>query len=160
MNPGPTTALSLPAAIAEACAPLFAAVPFESAMPHLEGSHPHHKELVDDTLRASSLKDRPDIAAGLWLYVDDLERCHAICQDLPDPTGAYWHGIMHRREGDYSNSHYWMRRAEGHPLLQLHPELDPHGLVDAVSSGSNNPDLIERQRQEWKALFEWCASHP
>ncbi len=160
MNPGLTTTLILPEPIAVACKPLFAAVPFESAMRRLAGSHADHIELTEKVLNDPALKGRPDLAAGLWLYVDDLDRCHAICQDLPDPTGAFWHGIMHRREGDYSNSHYWMRRAEGHPLLQLRPDLDPHRLVDDVSRGTDMPALMERQRQEWKALFEWCAANP
>ena len=26
-------------------------------------------------------------------------------------------------------------------------------------SGGNPPDLVQRQREEWLALFEWCAAH-
>jgi hypothetical protein len=67
---------------------------------------------------------------------------------------------MHRREGDFSNSHYWMRRAAAHPLRRSRPELDPDALVDAVAAarGVDRPDLVARQREEWKALFEWCAA--
>src|SRR5438309_64877 len=109
--------MTLPSDIVAACVPLFAVVPFASAMPHLQGGHPHHVDLVESVFADPALEGRGDLAAGLWLYVDDLDRCHSICQDLPDPTGAFWHGIMHRREGDFSNSHYWIRRAERHPLL-------------------------------------------
>src|SRR4051794_22468194 len=109
---------TLPADIAEACAPLFAAVPFEEAMQRLLGSNPQQTELVETILRLPALRGRDDLAAGLWLYVDNLERSHTVSQSLDSPTGAYWHGIMHRREGDFANSHYWMRRAAGHPLRQ------------------------------------------
>ncbi len=154
--------MNLPQEIADACAPLFEAIPLDQAMERLTGSHPRETRLVEEALRSPALAGRGDLEAGLWLYVDDLVRSHTVAQGLEDPTGAYWHGIMHRREGDFSNSHYWMRRAAGHPLLQERADLDPHGLVDAVAAarGGDSPSLIERQRQEWRALFEWCAAQP
>ena len=106
------------------------------------------------------LAARSELAAGLWLYVDDLERSHTVSQGIDGATGSWWHGIMHRREGDFSNSHYWMRRAAGHPLLTLRPDLDPHDLVDAISRASgDDTELVAGQKEEWKALFEWCASN-
>ena len=152
--------LTLPPNIAVACAPLFEALPFERSMPHLLGSHAAHTELVESIVLSPAIADRPDLAAALWLYVDDLDRSHACSQSLDDTTGAYWHGIMHRREGDFSNSHYWMRRAARHPLRQSRPELDPDALITQVEAarGSDTPALIARQREEWKALFEWCAA--
>src|SRR4051812_793193 len=126
--------LTLPDDIARACAPLFAAIPPGKAMTTLLGSHPKEADLVEAILRDPALADRPDLAAGLWLYVDDLERSHAISQSLDDATGAYWHGIMPRREGDFWNSHYWMRRAAGHSLRRACPELDPDALIDAVAA--------------------------
>lgn len=51
------------------------------------------------------------VEAGLWLLADDLDACHKICQDIATPLGSAWHAIMHRREGDFSNSLYWWRRA-------------------------------------------------
>ncbi len=153
--------LNLPQEIAEACAPLFRAVPWENAMPHLLGSHPHHRETVEAILALPVMQQNPALSAGLWLYVDDLERSHTVSQSLPDPTGAFWHGIMHRREGDFSNSRYWMRRAESHPLLSGSEIPDPVELVHAVAGagGRDDPALIARQRTEWAALFQWCALH-
>lgn len=152
--------LTLPNEIADACAPLFAAVPFDSAMGLLVGSAPKHGALIEETLKHPALAGRADLAAALWLYADDLERSHVVSQSLEDATGAYWHGIMHRREGDFSNSHYWMRRAATHPLRQSMPDLDPDRLVDAVAAanGIDDTDLVAKQREEWKALFEWCAA--
>jgi hypothetical protein len=54
--------------------------------------------------------------AGLLLLYDGLDESHAISQDLADSTGSYWHGIMHRREPDYSNAKYWFARVGSHPV--------------------------------------------
>jgi hypothetical protein len=150
--------LNLPESIAEACARLFAELPLDRAMPRLTGTSPIHTELVEEALKSPVMAGRDDLAAGLWLYVDDLDRSHTVSQALSDATGAFWHGIMHRREGDFSNSHYWMRRAAAHPLI-AEARQDPDALVDAVSrAGAGDHDLVERQRSEWRALFEWCAN--
>ncbi len=157
--------LTLPSDVAAACAPLFEMLPLEQAMPHLLGSHPSPAELIElieTILRSPALAARPALGAALWLYADDLERSHSISQGLDDATGAYWHGIMHRREGDFSNGHYWMRRAARHPLFQTRPDLDPNGFIDQVARarGSDPADLLARQREEWQALFAWCAAQP
>jgi hypothetical protein len=149
--------MELPNDVKEACAPLFEVLPLERSMPQLVGSAPRHAELVEDALRNPALADRPELAAALWLYVDDLDRSHTISQGIHSATGSLWHGIMHRREGDFSNSLYWMRRAESHPLFG---KLNPARLVNDVSraGGQDSNDLVDRQRQEWLALFTWCAN--
>lgn len=149
--------INLPEGIQQACGPLFEAIPFEESMAVLVGSEPKLTELVQGILRRPELQNRPELAAGLWLYVDDLDRSHQVSQSIEDATGSLWHGIMHRREGDFSNSHYWMRRAAAHPLVST---CDPASLVDAVAQaeGYDDPALVERQREEWRALFEWCAN--
>jgi hypothetical protein len=55
--------------------------------------------------------------AGLWLMFDLLDDSHDISQSLPDEWGAYWHGIMHRREPDPGNAAYWFRRVHRNPIL-------------------------------------------
>lgn len=152
---------SLSQNIAEACRPLFEALPLNNAMNLLVGSEPKHTEVVQQIIRTPEIAANPALIAGLWLYVDDLERSHVVGQSIEDATGSYWHGIMHRREGDFSNSHYWMRRAAGHPLLNINAEVDSIGLIDAVAkaNGQNTPELIARQREEWQTLFAWCANN-
>jgi hypothetical protein len=149
--------MGLPDDVRDSCAALFEAIPLDLAMARLVGSDPKFTVIVEEALRDPALADRPEMAAGLWLYVDDLERSHAVSQGITTPTGSLWHGIMHRREGDFSNSLYWMRRAESHPLFD---ELEPASLVDAVSraGGHDDPALVQRQRSEWLALFTWCAA--
>jgi hypothetical protein len=52
--------------------------------------------------------------AGLWLWHDALEASHEICQSIETSGGSYWHAIVHRRESDFPNARYWLRRAGGH----------------------------------------------
>lgn len=150
--------MELPDDVMRACAPLFEALPLERSMPRLVGSNPTRADLVEEALRDPAISGRPALAAALWLYVDDLDRSHAISQGIDSAAGSFWHGIMHRREGDFGNSLYWMRRAEPHPLF---PTLNPSQLVDDVSraGGHDAPDLLDRQRREWLALFTWCANN-
>ena len=60
------------------------------------------------------------LCAALWLLHDYLDESHRISQSLDTLEGSYWHGIMHRREPDFGNAHYWMRRVPTHPT---HPSL-------------------------------------
>jgi len=54
--------------------------------------------------------------AGRW---DDA---HDLCQDLPDPAGAWIHAWLHREEGDLSNAAYWYARAR-RPVPAKHLSL-------------------------------------
>src|SRR6266513_5943237 len=62
--------------------------------------------------------DAEAMLAGLWLWHDWLAESHHISQSLHSNTGSFWHAIMHRREGDFSNSQYWYARCQGHAVLQ------------------------------------------
>lgn len=152
----------LPTPIAEAVAPLFALHPPEAAMGELVVSGaPAHRlvQAVGEVLAQPALQGRDALAAGLWLYIDDLDRSHRISQSMPDTTGSWWHGIMHRREGDFSNSQYWFRKVGRHPAMETLPGYDAHAFVDQVSARhQDNPeDLVATQHAEWQALFTWCA---
>jgi len=132
---------------------LFEVLPLDFAMPSLRGDGgPKAAHAV-----VESIQILPVIMAGLWLYVDDLDRSHDLSQGIPTATGAYWHAIMHRREGDFSNSKYWFRQVGNHPVIG---ELgyDPYRFVDDCETdrGRNEARLVDLQRREWKALFDWC----
>lgn len=121
--------------------------------------------------------------AGLWLIHNQLDESHQISQDLHNSTGSFWHGIMHRREGDFSNAKYWFRSMGEHPVLaelgrdvaeivgdvpsdksslvDAAGRLDPFVFVDwcqAAARGDHSHDaaLGKLTRREWERLFDWC----
>lgn len=121
--------------------------------------------------------------AGLWLLAGDLDRAHGICQGIATTYGSAWHAVMHRREGDFSNSKYWWRRAGavewGDLAKRMETELaggpaealrcvrggryDPAAFVDLVEEhaegeASMREALVKIQRAEWWALFEHCVA--
>ena len=57
------------------------------------------------------------ILAALWLLEGDLDQSHRFSQRWETLNGSYWHAIMHRREGDWSNSKYWYRRSSKNPVI-------------------------------------------
>lgn len=56
------------------------------------------------------------LQSGLLLWNENLDASHTLSQDIDNPTGSYWHGIMHRMEGDFSNAKYWFRLTGSHPV--------------------------------------------
>jgi len=134
---------------------LFAALPMDEAMAILCPTT-FRTEAVLVREHESILESHPEILAGLWLYVDDIERAHTIAQSLDAPTGSWWHAIVHRREGDFWNSKYWYRRVGAHPAMPA--GFEPNRFVDQVEANPDDPDLAAVQRTEWKALFDWCVN--
>jgi hypothetical protein len=155
--------------LASTLQPLFETLPPDQAMgklvvPMTSGDDALVQQ-VETLLNDPALRDRPDLAAGLWLYIDQLDRSHRISQNLGDQTGSYWHAIMHRREGDFGNSKYWFRRTGDHPAMQAIDggQYDPARFIDQVEraydKGQNDEaNLVALQRKEWAQLFAWCAS--
>lgn len=152
----------LPADYADALTALFTNRPWERALEDLVVRCEPDREaaaLVEQAVGELGVGDSSPIAAGLWMYIDDLERSHTVSQSIPDATGSYWHGIMHRREGDFGNSHYWFRRVGAHPAMEKIAGYDPHAFIDAVAERGPDSvdDLVDLQRREFWALFRWCA---
>ncbi|MEO0476358.1 MAG: hypothetical protein AAF085_10390 [Planctomycetota bacterium] len=150
--------MNLPEEVASTIQPLFEVLPLEDAMRRLVPSGGMGGEalaVATAVIEDAALSGRDALKAGLWLYVDELDRSHDISQSMKDATGSYWHAIMHRREGDFWNSKYWYRNAGSHPAMR---GFDPSAFVDQVeAAGGDDEELIAQQQQEWQALFEWCA---
>jgi hypothetical protein len=142
--------------------PLFQLHPPESAMKSLVvrgGPIAEAVSSVDTLLESPLLAGRAKLESALWLYIDDLDRSHVVSQGIEDATGSYWHGIMHRREGDFSNSHYWFNKVGEHPVIDLIDDYDPHDFIDEVEKrhAAQPHELVALQQREWQALFEWCV---
>ena len=98
--------------------------------------------------------------SGLWLLHNFLDQSHDISQDLKTPVGSHWHAIMHRLEGDYSNSKYWYRRVGQCALYDVigqrsEKPFDPMEFVDRVE-GQGNEATHDVAVVEWRVLFEHC----
>lgn len=150
--------------------------------------HEALSQLDIDTLFADQEISDGDMAhcclAALWLNHDFLDESHTISQSVHSPTGSYWHGIMHRRETDYSNAKYWFRRTDNHEIF---PELclaarelaqtqtldqETHFLVDqanweaadfvdlcqVVTSSNTDSEFLAQKiaHVEWQLLFNYC----
>ncbi len=85
---------------------------------------------------------------GIWLYFDFLKESHSISQNIPSTTGSLWHGIMHRRELDYSNAQYWFEKVPTHPIYE---PLQQYAAVLAENS-DDSPEFFRDPTQSWDAL--------
>ncbi len=142
----------------ELAASIQASLPLTDAMPSLLAPGPvSHAHMADKVLTAEV---HPAFKAGLLIYLDELELSHEISQNLETPLGAWWHAIMHRREGDYWNSQYWLDRACGHPFFENCP-INPRELVSLCDKDlrRNQIELVEMQRTEWQSLMHWMLEH-
>ena len=89
------------------------------------------EQLAESRTGALALK------AGLHLWNGSLDRSHTIAQDIETATGSYWHGIMHRMEGDYGNAKYWFRLVGSHPAMAGLPEALRGALREAEADGAS-----------------------
>lgn len=126
----------------------------------------------DLTLLGGPIHDKDAALAclsALWLRFDHFDKSHRISQELENPDGSYWHGIAHRREGDFTNACYWFRRVGTHRIeAAISSRLkDKKGVLEGtafspiaftrmVEQGENEIRLLEIQELEWRMLFEDC----
>ena len=133
-------------------------------------------EVVDEEMARGCL-------AGLLLLHNFLDASHRVSQTIRSSTGSFWHGIMHRREGDFSNAKYWFRNTGKHPIqsdlkaraqeiatgspaqtgasfLGQEGEWDPFAFVDLCQRASSRGKGLEQlcrevQMAEWELLFDY-----
>ncbi len=135
---------------------LFDLLPIGRAMGHLLCKPPASPEA---TAWVEVCDCTPAVKAALCSMVDELEKSHTLAQEIHTPTGAFLHGIVHRREGDIWNSKYWFRQAGHHPVIDQIEHYEPYDLVQrADEAGDKDPaDVVALQRAEWKAIFDYAV---
>ncbi len=132
------------------------------------------KTVVDEDMAQSCI-------SGMWLYHNFLDASHTISQGIHTATGSYWHGIMHRREPDFSNSKYWFGKVDNHTIsgdlckaaariasefsdapeiLTTQAHWDAGAYVDLCADaleGRSAHDALcrEIQLREWELLFDY-----
>ena len=114
--------------------------------------------------KLTALIDKLDVPlaskACLHLLNDDLTRSHQILQSQEGvATFDYLHAIVHRREGDYSNSKYWFRQVGAHPVWAEVYGSDPAAPVRFVdrcreAGKSSSRELEQVQLQELSVLLQ------
>lgn len=90
------------------------------------------------------------VLAALWLLEGDLEQSHRFSERWETLNGCYWHAIMHRREGDWSNAKYWYRRTAKNPVINTFKQtiLAQHAFRAVM------PDLV-RPSETHEFLEAW-----
>ena len=99
--------------------------------------------------------------SGLWLLHNFLQESHDISQSIHSTEGSWWHAIMHRSEGDFSNAKYWYRRVGEHEAFSnIETNFDPIAFVDQCQHDYRDGNLSDQTQEtafaEWKALFDFC----
>lgn len=145
------------------------------------------RELPDDALLPSKNEDGspetgdarfvPLVRAGLFYFHNALDDAHRIVQEekAAGDAAAYWHAMIHRRERDFDNARYWLRRAGEQPsFAEMHaraadasPNMarqmgwDPFlfvTLAEQLRFGADElrAEVVGLGRVEFEVFFDYC----
>ena len=93
--------------------------------------------------------------AGLWLRHDYPDQSHGISQGLDMAEGSYWHGILHRREPDFGNAKYWLRRVPTH-AIHLPLLVAARVLANEAKVPSPAAFLLEEEAWDSQRFVDLC----
>ena len=108
---------------------------------------------AEDLFEGASIVDPATadaVLAALWLRFDDLEAAHEVVNRIENETGYLWHGILHRREGDYPNARYWVHRAGNYPI---YPYLAQGMAAILANMESLNAEAMKSQIKTWDSMY-------
>ncbi|ORY32166.1 hypothetical protein BCR39DRAFT_524435 [Naematelia encephala] len=114
------------------------------------------------TSQISDLKAHQFVKAALHLANDDIKRCHDVTEkNQGDPTADVLHAVLHRREGDYWNSKYWISNVSSHPLFPSTSSAKKFvDSCESVKPGSDEEKrLRETQWEELKRIVVWTREN-
>ena len=110
------------------------------------------------------------VQAALHLLNDDLDSAHNLVQkEEGNQTADYLHMLVHRREGDWFNTGYWVRRVGTHPIyatlsaaMASASPWDPSNMValcrQASQSKTDSAEEIARlSAWENAEAVGWCV---
>ncbi len=132
------------------------------------------EEIIGGGLAVADARMLTMLRGALLCAVDDLDAAHRIFQDEPSDLGSYWHGVMHRREGDFDNARYWFRRAgrlpifnrlhdlarEHSPTMSRQPNWDPYLLTGQCEHARHGaPELVDECARMQRAEFDGLLAH-
>lgn len=97
-----------------------------------------------------------NLRALLHLLNDDLNAAHVLVQvHEEDATANYIHQLVHRREGDWSNTRYWVGKTGNHPFYAEFGSGTARERVDLCQSGA--PEAAALSWSEMTGLLGWIV---
>ena len=112
---------------------------------------------LDKLFGSASLPDQQQqlIRALLLLWHDHFESSHSISQATGNADGAFVHGILHRREPDYSNAAYWFRRVGPHAVFQKLADRS-RALAEKAGRREMIENLVKGERWDAFGYIDAC----